>query len=57
MKDNLVMPRFTFESDGYLNGIISKSLIIPCYHIGIPKPTVKWFKDENVREDNSSIFY
>ncbi len=57
MKHNLVMPRFTFESDGYLNGIISKSLIIPCYHIGIPKPTVKWFKDENVREDNSSIFY
>jgi len=45
-----VLPRFTFQSDGYLYGILSKSLILPCNHIGIPKPTVKWFKDNNVKE-------
>jgi hypothetical protein len=45
-----VIPKFTFESDGYLNGISSKSLILPCHHIGIPKPMVKWFKDGNVRD-------
>ncbi|CAF1147431.1 unnamed protein product [Rotaria sordida] len=43
-----MIPRFTFESDGYLNGIISKSLILPCNHIGLPKPIVNWFKDDNI---------
>jgi hypothetical protein len=47
-----VIPRFTFQSDGYLNEIISKSLILPCNHIGLPKPIVKWFKDENVYDQN-----
>ncbi len=43
-----MIPRFTFVSDGYLNGIIGKSLILPCNHIGLPKPIVKWIKDDNV---------
>ncbi len=52
-----MIPRFTFESDGYLHGIISKSLILPCNHIGIPKPTIKWFKDDNVEENNEAKFF
>lgn len=44
-----MIPRFTFVSDGYLNGIIGKSLILPCNHIGLPKPTVQWFKNDKVR--------
>ncbi len=43
-------PRFTFQTDGYFDGIVSKSLVLPCNHIGIPKPTIKWFKDNNVEE-------
>lgn len=42
-------PRFTFESDGYLNGIISQQLILPCNHIGLPQPTIIWFKDDYVK--------
>ncbi len=52
-----MIPRFTFESDGYLHGIVSKSLILPCNHIGIPKPTIKWFKDDNVEENNEEKFF
>ncbi|CAF0756370.1 unnamed protein product [Rotaria sp. Silwood1] len=43
-----MVPRFTFESDGYLHGIVSKPLMLPCNHIGLPKPTVNWFKDDNI---------
>ncbi len=43
-------PRFTFQTDGYFDGIISNSLVLPCNHIGIPKPTIKWVKDNNVEE-------
>jgi hypothetical protein len=55
-----VVPRFTFESDGYLHGIIFKSLILPCNHVGLPEPTVLWFKDDKVKEKNSTnclVFY
>ncbi len=52
-----MIPRFTFESDGYLNGIVSKSLILPCHHIGIPKPTIRWFKDDHVEKNNQSHCY
>ncbi|CAF0852080.1 unnamed protein product [Adineta ricciae] len=49
-----MIPRFTFEAQRFLNGIISKPLLLPCNHIGLPKPTVKWFKDDQelVIEEN-----
>ena len=54
----LVIPRFTFEAQRFLNGIISKSLLLPCNHIGLPKPTVKWFKDDQVEEKhNERLLY
>jgi hypothetical protein len=49
-----VIPRFTFESSEYLHGIVLQSLILPCNHIGLPKPTVQWFKDDKVEEHKST---
>ncbi|UJR25150.1 hypothetical protein I4U23_006509 [Adineta vaga] len=52
-----MIPRFTFEAERYLYGIISKALILPCNHIGLPKPIVKWFKDDKelIFEENRII--
>ncbi|CAF2244305.1 unnamed protein product [Rotaria magnacalcarata] len=43
-----MIPRFTFESNGYLYGIVSKSLFLPCNHIGLPKPIVHWLRDDHI---------
>lgn len=52
---HLVIPRFTFEAERYLHGVASKPLTLSCEHIGIPKPTVHWYKDNQASEPEASV--
>ena len=49
-----VRPRFTFQTDGFLHGLLSQSLTLPCHHRASPRPTVRWFHNDQPIEVSSS---